>query len=141
MEVTGPVAGPQSEGAKIGWLRREELPEVTALIDEEFPRSYARPGGSGVHRWAGLRGDDGQLLAVAAEAWSTPGTGFLAGVATRTQARGRGLARQVCAFATNEQITGRARVALLADYWNVAAVAAYRKLGFALRPLAAAHLI
>lgn len=80
-----------------------------------------------------------RLVAVAAEAWSVPEIGFLAGVATRPQARGRGLAASVCAFVTNELLAGRQRVALVADYWNSAAIATYRRLGFTLRPLGAAH--
>jgi predicted GNAT family acetyltransferase len=80
-----------------------------------------------------------RLVAVAAEAWSVPEIGFLAGVATRPQARGRGLAASVCAFVTNELLAGRQRVALVADYWNSAAIATYRRLGFTLRPLGAAR--
>jgi len=137
MDVTGPVAVDDG-GAEPRWLG-DDLTEVAALLDEAFPASYARPGGPGVHRWAGLRDDDGRLLAVAADAWSTPAVGFLAGVATRPDARGRGLATALCAFVTNELLAGRSRVALLADYGNVAAVTTYRKLGFDLRPLAAAH--
>jgi predicted GNAT family acetyltransferase len=93
-----------------------------------------------VHRWAGIRDGDGTLLAVAADAWSGPEVGFLAGVAVRAEARGRGVASSVCSFVTNEQLAGSAgRVALLADYWNEAAVATYRRLGFSVRPLGAAH--
>lgn len=137
MDVTAPVEAPQG-GAN--WLRADELPQVTALIDEFFPESYAKPGVAGVRRWAGVRGDDGTLLAVAADAWSTADVGILAGVATRAEARGKGLARQVCAFVTNELLTGRDRVSLMVDYGNVGALTAYGKLGFALRPLAAARV-
>jgi RimJ/RimL family protein N-acetyltransferase len=110
---------------------------VAELLEDAFPESYAWPGGSGVRRWAGITQE--RLVAVAAEAWSVPEIGFLAGVATRPQARGRGLAASVCAFVTNELFAGRQRVALIADYWNSAAIATYRRLGFTLRPLGAAH--
>src|SRR5690242_20314841 len=61
MDVTAPV--PASTGA--GWLREDEWPQVTALIEEFFPGSWARPGRSGVYRWAGVRDEDGTLLAIA----------------------------------------------------------------------------
>jgi GNAT superfamily N-acetyltransferase len=134
MDVTAPV--PATAGAR--WLPEDELPQVQALIEEFFPDSWARPDRPGVSRWAGVRDDHGTLLAVAADAWSTAATGLVAGVVTRADARGRGLARQVCAFVTNELLAGRERVALIVDYWNEPALHAYGKLGFVLRPLAAA---
>lgn len=138
MEVTAPV--PATGAGDPHWLAGTEWDEAAALIDSAFPDSYARPYGTGVHRWAGIRDDDGTLLAIAADAWSVPEVGFLAGVATRADARGRGLASSVCSFATNEQLAGPAqRVALLADYWNEAAVTTYRRLGFTVRPLGAAR--
>lgn len=121
------------------WLAETEFPEVTALLEAHHPHSFARPGDSGVTRWAGIRDDDGALLAVAADAWSVPEIGFLAGVATRTDARGRGLAAQLCAFVTDELLAGRDRVALLVEHGNVAAVRTYERLGYRMRRLAAAR--
>jgi GNAT superfamily N-acetyltransferase len=138
METSEPVATPA--GRHVRWLDDEDLPAVTALLDDAFPESYARPGAAGVHRWAAVRDDDGRLVTVAADAWSAPRVGFLAGVATRPDMRGRGLAAAVCGFATDELLAGRDRVALFADYWNTAAIATYRRLGFRLRPVAAAHV-
>ncbi|MEU8813004.1 GNAT family N-acetyltransferase [Actinoplanes sp. NPDC048796] len=132
-----PAAGDQ----RPCWLGSGELPEVTALLDSAFPETYARPGGSGVARWAGVRDEDGTLIAVAADAWSCGRIGFLAGVTTAERARGRGLASGLCAFVTRELLAGRDRVALFVDYWNSAALATYKKLGFGLRPIAAAHTI
>lgn len=136
MDVAEPVAAP---AGKPRWLGADEVPEVAELIAADFPDSYAQPGGRGVRRWAGLRDDAGRLVAVAADAWSTPAVGFVAGVATRADARGRGLATAVCSFVTNELLAGRSRVALFVDHGNAAAVATYRRLGFSPRPLAAAH--
>ncbi|MBB2943047.1 ribosomal protein S18 acetylase RimI-like enzyme [Actinoplanes lutulentus] len=136
MDRDSPVGG-TTAGAV--WLTEAEWPEVTELLKESFSDSYAWPGASGVERWAGVRDQDGRLLAVAADAWSTPAIGFMAGVATRREARGRGLAAALCAFAADELLAGRDRVALLADYDNTAAVATYRKLGFVTRPVAAAR--
>ncbi|WP_433385605.1 GNAT family N-acetyltransferase [Actinoplanes sp. CA-142083] len=137
MDVTAPVPAAKTSAT---WLHPDELPRVAALIEQAFPDSYAKPGAPGVERWAGIRGDDGTLLAVAADAWSTAEIGLLAGVATRPEARGRGLARQLCAFVTNELLAGRERVGLMVDYWNVGALNTYAKLGFDLKRVAAARL-
>ncbi|MFG1818452.1 GNAT family N-acetyltransferase [Kribbella sp. NPDC049174] len=91
-----------SLSAAFGWMDTAELPVVTttaawlegdtgveALLAESAPASYAWPGRSGVRRWAAAAGDSGELLSVAADAWSAPEIGFLAGVATHPVARGK----------------------------------------------------
>ncbi|MDI6103538.1 GNAT family N-acetyltransferase [Actinoplanes sp. NEAU-A12] len=139
----GGPAGAVRRGATTGptpvWLGEDEWPEVTEMMREAYPESYAWPGAAGVHRWAGIRGDGGELLTVAAEAWSTREIGFMSGVATRPSARGRGLGAAICAFAADELLAGRERVALLVDYWNTAALATYTRLGFTTRRVAAAR--
>jgi ribosomal protein S18 acetylase RimI-like enzyme len=142
------VAGLEKVG-RFGWMETQDkisggtgdwltdTEEVGDLLETAFPESYAWPGGHGVRRWAGIR-DSGRLLTVAAEAWPVPGIGFLAGVATHPDARGRGLAARLCAFVTDELLRDNERVALFVDYWNEAALRTYRRLGFTLRPLAAA---
>jgi ribosomal protein S18 acetylase RimI-like enzyme len=141
METTTPVSRGQEQGrAEVPvWLGEQEWPEVTAMIREAYPDSYAWPGHPAVYRWAGIRGGDGELLTVAAEAWSTPEIGFMSGVATRPSARGRGLGAAICAFVADELLAGRERVALLVDYWNTAALATYTRLGFGIRRVAAAR--
>uniref|UniRef100_UPI000694ED28 hypothetical protein n=1 Tax=Nonomuraea candida TaxID=359159 RepID=UPI000694ED28 len=76
------VCGPVERGGvgAAGWLGVEEEGEVAALLAADAPHSYAVPGGAGVRRWAGVR-VDGVLGAVAADAWSAPAVGLLAGVA------------------------------------------------------------
>jgi len=133
MQVTRPV--PATGLGDPRWLAGTS--GVAELLEDAFPESYAWPGGSGVRRWAGITEEC--LVAVGADAWSVPEIGFIAGVATRPEARGRGLAASVCAFVTNELLAGRERVALIADYSNTAAIATYRRLGFTLQPLGAAH--
>jgi ribosomal protein S18 acetylase RimI-like enzyme len=138
--------------ATFGWMEIDEAPveTVTArwfgddagvaeLLDEASPTSYARPGDAGVLRWAGIE-ESGKLLSVAADAWSAPEVGFLAGVATRPVARGRGLSRQVCAFVTAELVKRHGRVALMVDGGNETAIGLYRKLGYRYHPVGAAHL-
>ncbi|MFF0338797.1 GNAT family N-acetyltransferase [Kribbella sp. NPDC004875] len=139
--------------ATFGWMDASELPDVTttaawldgdagveALLAEASPSSYAWPGHPGVRRWAAVTGDRGELLSIAADAWSAPGVGFLAGVATHPVARGKGLSRQVCAFVTAELIKRHGRVALMVNGDNAAAIAVYERLGYRYRRVAAAHL-
>jgi ribosomal protein S18 acetylase RimI-like enzyme len=121
------------------WLTDAELPEVSELMAAEHPSSWAKPGDSGVRRWAGLRDDDGTLQAVAADAWSVPELGFVAGVVTRKRARGRGLATALCAFLTDELVRERGRVALLVETANAPAIRTYQRLGYRLRLIAAAR--
>ncbi|WP_427886777.1 GNAT family N-acetyltransferase [Kribbella sp. GL6] len=137
--------------AAFGWMDTDQVPDVTttaawldgdagvaALLDTASPSSYAWPGHPGVRRWAAVTGDDGELLSVAADAWSAPGVGFLAGVATHPVARGKGLSGQVCGFVTAELVKRHGRVALMVDGDNAAAIAVYRRLGYTYRQVAAA---
>jgi ribosomal protein S18 acetylase RimI-like enzyme len=141
-----------SFSAAFGWMSTAELPVVTttaawlegdtgveALLTEAAPASYAWPRRSGVRRWAAATGDNGELLSVAADAWSAPEIGFLAGVATHPAARGKGLSGQVCAFVTTELVKQHGRVGLMVDRENAAAIGIYRRLGYAYRRVAAAH--
>ena len=138
--------------AAFGWMETSEVPEVTttaawldgdagveALLSEASPTSYAWPGRTGVLRWAAITGDGGELLSIAADAWSAPEVGFLAGVATRPVARGKGLSRQVCGFVTAELIKRHGRAALMVDANNPAAIKVYRNLGYTYSAVAAAH--
>ena len=140
MDTTSPAAAVVRAPGEPRWLTAAELPEVTALLAAEHPGTWARPGDSGVRRWAGLRDPDGVLQCVAADAWSVPEIGFVAGVATRVRARSRGLGTTLCAFLTDELIKDRGRVALLVDHANVAAVRSYDRLGYRMRRIAAARL-
>ncbi|GAA1113996.1 hypothetical protein GCM10009630_09140 [Kribbella jejuensis] len=137
--------------AAFGWMDADQVPDVTTgatwldtdagveeLLTEASPSSYAWPGHPGVRRWAALSGDRGELLSIAADAWSAPTVGYLAGVATRSVARGKGLSRQVCGFVTAELVKSCGRAALMVDNDNAAAIAVYRRLGYTYRQVAAA---
>ncbi|WP_329004974.1 GNAT family N-acetyltransferase [Kribbella sp. NBC_00709] len=139
--------------ASFGWMDAAEVQDITttaawldgdagveALLTEASPSSYAWPGHPGVRRWAAVSGDRGELLSIAADAWSAPEVGYLAGVATHPVARGKRLSRQVCGFVTAELIKRHGRVALMVDGNNAAAIAVYRRLGYAYRSVAAASL-
>ncbi|GAA1599558.1 hypothetical protein GCM10009804_65210 [Kribbella hippodromi] len=121
-----------------GWLDGDD--GVEELLLGASPSSYAWPGQAGVRRWAGITGDNGELLSVAADAWSAPEVGFLAGVATNPVARGKGLSRQVCGFVTAELVKRHGRAALMVDGDNAAAIAVYERLGYTYREVAAAGL-
>ncbi|MFF0266414.1 GNAT family N-acetyltransferase [Kribbella sp. NPDC004536] len=137
--------------AAFGWMDADQVPDVTAsaawldgdggveeLLAEASPSSYAWPGRPGVRRWAALTGDRDELLSVAADAWSAPTIGFLAGVATHPVARGKGLSRRVSGFVTAELVKSYGRAALMVDGNNPAAIAVYRRLGYTYREVAAA---
>ncbi|MEV4749144.1 hypothetical protein AB0K21_22430 [Streptosporangium sp. NPDC049248] len=122
------------------WLGPEEEGEVSALLAAAAPSSWAAPGVAGVRRWAGVRDQDGVLVAVAADAWSCPQVGFVAGVATAACRRGAGYGEAVCRLALGDLLTSRGRAALMVDTANHTALALYGRLGLRLRPLAAAAL-
>lgn len=120
------------------WLAESDGRAIMSVIDDGFPESYARPGVDGEMRWAGVRDDSGQLGAVAALAWSTPQVGLVAGVATSTQCRGRGMGYQVCDFVVRSALADYGAVALMVEHENRAARSLYEKLGLSYRPLSAA---
>lgn len=127
-----------SPSPTVAWLDDSAAPEVLEVITAGFPESLARPGEPGVRRWAGAR-CDGRLAAVAAEAWSCSTVGFVSGVATRPEHRGRGLGRAVFEFVLTELLADHPFVGLFVDRSNDPAIALYRSLGMALRPVAAAR--
>ncbi len=129
------VAPPVVDGVE--WLQDDR--GVEELLTAASPASYAWPGRPGVRAWAGVA-EGNQLLSVAAEAWSSPHVGYLAGVATAVAARGRGLSRAVCAFVTAELVGRRGRAGLMVDAGNAAAIAVYHRLGYTYRPMAAARI-
>ncbi|MEU7886719.1 GNAT family N-acetyltransferase [Microbispora bryophytorum] len=143
-EVTGPEVTGAERAYREGtasWLVDSAAPEVAALLAAANPGSYAVPGLPRVRRWAGVRdGGSGALLAVAADAWSAPTVGLLAGVATAAPARGRGLGERVCRFVASALLAEHGRAALMVDDSNRAAVVVYERLGFARRRVAATGL-
>ncbi|WP_067126881.1 GNAT family N-acetyltransferase [Microtetraspora malaysiensis] len=133
-----PPPWPESAGGgAAGWLGPDADPEIAALLAGANPSSYAVPGIDRVSRWAGVRDVSGAVVAVAADAWSAPTVGLMAGVATAAPARGRGLAERVCRFVTRALVAEHGRAALMVDDWNDAAIRLYERLGYARRRVAA----
>ncbi|MGW3288244.1 GNAT family N-acetyltransferase [Streptomyces sp. NPDC001002] len=129
------VSGP----GDVDWLDARGEGEAGDLFARHFPDSYAQPGRPGVRRWAGARDEsDGRLLAVAADAWSGVGCGFLAGVVTHPGARGRGLGGAVSGFVVGALVRDYGRAALMVDVGNAGAVGVYERVGMKGRVLGAA---
>jgi ribosomal protein S18 acetylase RimI-like enzyme len=135
------VARRDPEGVLAGWLEPHELGTVEDLLDTGFPNSFARPGDPGVRRWAGIRDSARRLVAVAADAWSAPTVGFMAGVAVHPNARGQRLAGMICSFVARELLTAHGRVCLMADESNTPAVRTYERLGFTWRTIRSARVV
>jgi ribosomal protein S18 acetylase RimI-like enzyme len=145
MNTTAAPGPPTSQGPPAGgepgaprWLEEGEMAAVTDLLSRSFPNSYAWPGMDGVRRWAGIDGPDGRLAAVAADAWSAPTVGFMAGVAVREDSRGQGLGGRICAFAAADLTARHGRTALMVDGWNDPAIRLYQRIGLTFRPVRAA---
>jgi GNAT superfamily N-acetyltransferase len=120
------------------WLTAAALPEVSALLQVGFPESQAKPGVAGVQRWAGVRDEDGRLVATGTCAWSAPAVALLAGIAVHPAARGQGLGRNICAFLLGEAFQRHDAVALMVEERNHAARRLYRDLGLRYQAMAAA---
>lgn len=127
------------DDGEAGWLDRGAEDEVAALLAAGAPHSYAVPGVDGVSRWAGVR-VDGVLAAVAADAWSAPSVGLLAGVATEARFRGRGLAGRVCRWVSRELVAAHGRAALMVDDTNAAAIGLYERIGYRRLRVLASHV-
>ncbi|CAL9644603.1 hypothetical protein SUDANB95_06407 [Actinosynnema sp. ALI-1.44] len=132
MERTGTLAPPGG----VRWLREDEWDDVEALLRKASPHSYVWPYEPGPHRWAGIH-DGAKLVAVAADAWSAPGIGFLAGVATHPDHRGLGLSTRICAFVAGTLLADHGECALMVDAANAPAIRVYHRLGFTYRAVTA----
>ncbi|WP_336923564.1 GNAT family N-acetyltransferase [Aquipuribacter sp. SD81] len=105
--------------------------DVARLLDEASPHAFVRPGSPWVRRWAGLRGDDGTLLACGAVTEHAPGVPHLAAIATHPAARGRGLGGALTAGMTRSLLGRHAAVSLALWASNDAARRTYARIGFA----------
>lgn len=128
-----------ADGVAVRWLDPDEDPKVANLLEVASPTSWAQPGLPGVRRWAGAW-RDGELVACAADAWSSPTVGLIAGVATAPAHRGRRYAEAVCRHIATALLAAHGRVALMVDADNHAAIRVYTRLGLTRRGIAAARV-
>jgi GNAT superfamily N-acetyltransferase len=129
---TPPPVQPGEEAA--GWLDPDDGSdaELLALLHRWSPRHDAEPGRPGVLRWAGIRGDDGNLVAAAAHTEHRPGVPRLASVVTHGEHRGQGLGAAVTAWLTRALLaegTGWVTLGMYSD--NDVARRLYLRLGYA----------
>ena len=129
---------PPTHAAGTAMLARDgDHAEIAALLDGALPDSLARPGLPGVARWW-VQTDASGVAACAADAFSAPTVGLLAGVATAGRVRGRGLGRNVTETALGALVRDYGSAALMVDADNVAAQSLYHSVGMTYRPLRAA---
>jgi ribosomal protein S18 acetylase RimI-like enzyme len=115
------------------WLSRQEWSAADQLLSVAYPKSLARPGIPGVSRWAGITDVAGSLTSIAADAWSSPGLGFVAGLAVVPAARRTGQGRDVSAFVLKSLMAMHGRVAMMVRDSGETAIAKYSELGLTYR--------
>jgi ribosomal protein S18 acetylase RimI-like enzyme len=114
-------------------LGRRDVEELCALYAAAYPGSWFQERRLDTHRYVGIR-EGGVLVCVAGVHVHAPGLGVavLGDVATHPERRGRGLARGACAALVGALLDdGCATIALNVSEDNVAAIAAYERIGFA----------
>jgi GNAT superfamily N-acetyltransferase len=122
-----PLQAGEDEVRELGPECRDEL---VAFLAEHSPRTHGQPFARPGQRWVGVRDGSGVLLACGAAEPSEAGTPTLAGIAARTDLRGRGLGSAVTAHLTREAVAERGACALGMFADNDAARRVYRRLGF-----------
>jgi len=118
---------------KARWLSRQEWGAADEVLSVAYPKSFARPGVPGVRRWAGITDHSGSLTSIAADAWTAPGLGFVAGLAVVPEARRTGQGRDVSAFVLTSLMAVHGRVAMMVRHSNAAAIVSYAELGLTYR--------
>jgi hypothetical protein len=120
---------PAAPSRLAGWLGDSDHADIQELLDEGFADASMRPGDPRARRWAGIRADDGRLIACAADC-SGSGVGFMASVTSRLSARGSGAGLAVTCWLTHALLDDYRRVGLFQYDDNAAATAVYDRLGF-----------
>lgn len=115
------------------WLSRQEWSAANQLLNVAYPKSFARPGVPGVTRWAGITDLAGSLTGIAADAWSSPGLGFVAGLAVVPEARRTGQGRDVSTFVLKSLMAVHGRVAMMVQNSGETAIARYGEFGLTYR--------
>lgn len=126
-----------ADPAAAQWLTPGDDAEITGLLDSGFPDASMRPGSPRVQGWAGVRSDEGRLVAVAADTTETPGVGFVASITAVPALRGTGLGRRVTGWLLDRLVEREGQAALWHYGGNHAAAGLYDALGMRSLPMAA----
>jgi GNAT superfamily N-acetyltransferase len=119
---------------RVALAATRDEPSIQALLDDAFPNTLARPGLPGVARWWVFR-DTSSVTACAADAWSAPGVGLLAGVAVSQQTRGLGQARAVVSAGLEALVSDYGSAALMVETDNTPARRLYESFAMSYRLL------
>ena len=105
--------------------------EVQGFLDRVNPHHSVRADDPTVELWAGVRDDQGAVLAVGALTRRRTGTGYLGSIATDPAARGTGYGSAVTAFLTRQVFVAGGSACTLAHYHpNDIARRVYLRLGY-----------
>ncbi len=99
----------------VRWLARGEWHAASEVLDAAAHSELVRPWLPGIRRWAGITDAQGRLTCTAADAWSVPGLGFMAGLAVLPEARGFGQGRDMVTFVLEALLAVNGRAALMTD--------------------------
>jgi ribosomal protein S18 acetylase RimI-like enzyme len=113
-------------------LGPEDLDEVLRFFRRAYPDNWFDPRMLSTGRYVGAR-EEGELVAIAGVHVHSVelGVAALGNVATLPARRGRGLGRRVTAALCRRLVTEVEHVGLNVEASNAAAIACYRRLGFA----------
>jgi ribosomal protein S18 acetylase RimI-like enzyme len=117
------------------WLPASAANEIDALLDASFPHASTRPSSLKARRWAGVRDDEGRLIACIVDSSGSPDVGFVASLTVAVPHRGRGLGEALLGWTADELLRDHPRVGLWYEGNNTHAIAIYERLGFALLPI------
>jgi GNAT superfamily N-acetyltransferase len=108
--------------------------EINSFIDRCAPDSSTRPGEREILFWHGIRGDEGELLAIGGAVRWKSGATMVVSIATDPIARGKLMAQEVTASLVKRLFDlGEAVVGLGVWAHNAPAIRAYEHVGFQLQ--------
>jgi GNAT superfamily N-acetyltransferase len=113
----------------VRWLARREWQAASEVLDAAAHTDLVRPWLPGIRRWAGITDPQGRLTCTAADAWSVPGLGFMAGLAVLPEARGCGQGRDMVTFVLEALLAAHGRAALMIDDCDSATGRIFANLG------------
>jgi GNAT superfamily N-acetyltransferase len=125
-ESSPPVMAGES---RVVTLDDDSADQINAVLDAALPAAHTRPGGDRARQWFGIRADDGDILAVAADCTSG-GVGRINSIAVRPDRHGQGLGGALTAAVTRRLRAENEFVQLGVMDSNTGAQRLYARLGF-----------